>query len=90
MTDDLVKRLRDNAAISTALSRIYDDEELRYEAADRIKAMESLFSFALKLRDKQKVYLKTGSEEDLIALKKAEEIFDDIVIPAWDSLGGER
>ena len=51
----------------------------------RIKARESLFLFALKLRDKQKVYLKTGSEEDLIALKKAEEIFDEIAIPAWDS-----
>ena len=51
----------------------------------RIKARESLFLFALKLRDKQKVYLKTGSEEDLVALKKAEEIFDEIAIPAWDS-----
>ena len=41
MTDDLVKRLRDNDAISTALSRIYDDEELRYEAADRIEHLEA-------------------------------------------------
>jgi len=51
----------------------------------RIKARESLFLLALKLRAKQKVYLKTESEEDLIALKKAEEIFDEIAIPAWDS-----
>jgi hypothetical protein len=41
MTDDLVKRLRDNDAISTALGRIYDDEELRYEAADRIEELEA-------------------------------------------------
>ena len=41
MTDDLVKRLRDNDAISTALSRIYDDEELRYEAAERIEKLEA-------------------------------------------------
>ena len=41
MTDDLLKRLRDNAAISTALSRIYDDEILRYEAADRIEELEA-------------------------------------------------
>ena len=51
----------------------------------RIKARESLFLLALKLRAKQKVYLKTESEEDLIALKKAEEIFDEIAIPAWNS-----
>jgi len=43
MTDDLVKRLRDNDAISTALSRIYDDEELRYEAAERIEQLEKGF-----------------------------------------------
>ena len=44
MTDDLVKRLRDNDAISTSLSRIYDDEELRYEAADRIEELEAALS----------------------------------------------
>jgi len=51
----------------------------------RIERLEKLFLLALKLRAKQKVYLKTESEEDLIALKKAEEIFDEIAIPAWDS-----
>jgi hypothetical protein len=59
---------------------------IRWQEQNRhIKARESLFLFALKLRAKQKVYLKTESEEDLIALKKAEEIFDEIAIPAWDS-----
>jgi len=73
MTDDLVKRLRDNAAISTSLSRIYDDEELRYEAADRIEQLEAALR-RISHAPHGKVFNAHGHEEAyLIACKALEE-----------------